>query len=192
MRKNINFDRSHANFPHKIGRHRRQSRKICRQNSIFLFKPLYQFKWTHCSCSLTAVWRAADCSRLRLAAACGMIKIAQEPHYIEYITLENFQRLSLVMQVKFECMDWDRRRSSEWLMLQGRYCCCAEWEEGLCNFNMKLVGTITLDNFVMGERHTLCTSHYLSPGGGGRRWILGGYQSSLTQYKDFNLKTIEK
>ena len=32
---------------------------------------------------------------------------------------------------------------------------------------MKLVGTITLDNFVMGERHTLCTSHYLSPGGGG-------------------------
>ena len=37
----------------------------------------------------------------------------------------------------------------------------------LCNFNMKLVGTITLDNFVMGERHTLCTSHYLSPGGGG-------------------------
>ena len=57
---------------------------------------------------------------------------------------------------------------------------------------MKLVGTITLDNFVMGERHTLCTSHYLSPGGGGRRWILGGYQSSLTQYKDFNLKTIEK
>lgn len=42
--------------------------------------------------------KAADCSRLRLAAACGMIKIAQEPHYIEYITLENFQRLSLVMQ----------------------------------------------------------------------------------------------
>ena len=34
-----------------------------------------------------------------------MIKIAQEPHYSEYITLENFQRLSLVMQVKFECMD---------------------------------------------------------------------------------------
>ena len=32
---------------------------------------------------------------------------------------------------------------------------------------MKLVGTITLDNFVMGERYTLCTSHYLSPGGGG-------------------------
>ena len=58
---------------------------------------------------------------------------------------------------------------------------------------MKLVETITLDNFVMGERHTLCTSHYLSPGGGGVvRWILGGYQSSLTQYKDFNLKTIEK
>ena len=58
---------------------------------------------------------------------------------------------------------------------------------------MKLVGTITLDNFVMGERHTLCTSHYLSPGGGGGgRGILGGYQSSLTQYKYFNLKTIEK
>ena len=59
---------------------------------------------------------------------------------------------------------------------------------------MKLVGTITLDNFVMGERHTLCTSHYLSPGGGGGggRGILGGYKSSLTQYKYFNLKTIEK
>ena len=37
----------------------------------------------------------------------------------------------------------------------------------LCNFNMKLMGTITLDNFAMGERYTLCTSHYLSPGGGG-------------------------
>ena len=41
---------------------------------------------------------------------------------------------------------------------------------------MKLVGTITLDNFVMGERYTLCTSHYLSPGGGGggARGISGG------------------
>ena len=44
----------------------------------------------------------------------------------------------------------------------------------LCNFNMKLVGTITLDNFAMGERYTLCTSHYLSPGGGVAREILGG------------------
>ena len=43
--------------------------------------------------------RAADCSRLRLAAACGIIKIAQEAHCIEYITLEIFQQLSLVMQV---------------------------------------------------------------------------------------------
>ena len=43
----------------------------------------------------------------------------------------------------------------------------------LCNFNMKLVGTITLDNFVMGERHTLCTSHYLSPGGGGGAGVFG-------------------
>ena len=42
---------------------------------------------------------AADCSRLRLAAACGIIKIAQEAHCIEYITLEVFQQLSLVMQV---------------------------------------------------------------------------------------------
>jgi len=41
---------------------------------------------------------AADCSRLRLAAACGIIKIAQEPHCIEFITLEIFQNLSLVMQ----------------------------------------------------------------------------------------------
>lgn len=40
----------------------------------------------------------ADCSRLRLAAACAIIKIAQEPHCIEYITLEIFQQLSLVMQ----------------------------------------------------------------------------------------------
>lgn len=44
---------------------------------------------------------SADCSRLRLAAACGIIKIAQEPHYIECIKLENFQRLSLVMQVRW-------------------------------------------------------------------------------------------
>lgn len=41
---------------------------------------------------------AADCSRLRLAAACGIIKIAQEPLCIEFITLEIFQKLSLVMQ----------------------------------------------------------------------------------------------
>ncbi|KAJ7363327.1 Sister chromatid cohesion protein PDS5 A [Desmophyllum pertusum] len=41
---------------------------------------------------------AADCSRLRLAAACGIIKIAQELHYIDCITLENFQQISLVMQ----------------------------------------------------------------------------------------------
>lgn len=32
---------------------------------------------------------------------------------------------------------------------------------------MKLVGTITLDNFVIGKRYKLGTSHYLSPGGGG-------------------------
>ena len=32
---------------------------------------------------------------------------------------------------------------------------------------MKLVRTITLDNFVMGERYTLCTSPHLSPEGGG-------------------------
>ena len=43
---------------------------------------------------------AADCSRLRLAAACGIIKIAQEPLCIEFITLEIFQKLSLVMQVR--------------------------------------------------------------------------------------------
>ena len=68
---------------------------------------------------------------------------------------------------------------------------------------MKLVGTITLDNFVMGERYTLCTSPHLSPEGGGvprgfrveSHGFYGersGYQSSLTQYKVFNLKTIEK
>lgn len=41
---------------------------------------------------------AANCSRLRLAAASGIIKIAQEPHCTEFITLEVFQKLSLVMQ----------------------------------------------------------------------------------------------
>lgn len=46
---------------------------------------------------------AADCSRLRLAAACAIIKIAQEPNCIEFITLEVFQKLSLVMQVLRFC-----------------------------------------------------------------------------------------
>jgi len=46
-----------------------------------------------------SVSSAADCSRLRLAAACGIVKIAQEPHCIEFVTLEIFQNLSLVMQV---------------------------------------------------------------------------------------------
>jgi hypothetical protein len=40
-----------------------------------------------------------DCSRLRLAAACGILKVAQEIHYDEVIPLEHFQQLALTMQV---------------------------------------------------------------------------------------------
>lgn len=40
-----------------------------------------------------------DCSRLRLAAACGIMKIAQELHYDEVIALEHFQQLALTLQV---------------------------------------------------------------------------------------------
>ncbi|XP_031550354.1 sister chromatid cohesion protein PDS5 homolog A-like isoform X2 [Actinia tenebrosa] len=39
-----------------------------------------------------------DCSRLRLAAACGILKIAQELHYDEVIALEHFQQLALTLQ----------------------------------------------------------------------------------------------
>lgn len=38
-------------------------------------------------------------SRLRLAAGCAVLKLAQEPCYYEIITLEQFQLCALVMNV---------------------------------------------------------------------------------------------
>ncbi|EDO49632.1 predicted protein [Nematostella vectensis] len=40
-----------------------------------------------------------DCSRLRLAAACGMLKIAKELNYEEVVSLEHYQQLALTIQV---------------------------------------------------------------------------------------------
>lgn len=40
-----------------------------------------------------------DMSRLRLAAACALLKLAQEPCYHEIITLEQYQLCSLVINV---------------------------------------------------------------------------------------------
>lgn len=39
-------------------------------------------------------------SRLRLAAACALLKLAQEPCYHEIITLEQFQLCALVINVR--------------------------------------------------------------------------------------------
>lgn len=41
-----------------------------------------------------------DMSRLRLAAACALLKLAQEPCYHEIITLEQYQLCSLVINVR--------------------------------------------------------------------------------------------
>lgn len=41
-----------------------------------------------------------DMSRLRLAAACALLKLAQEPCYHEIITLEQYQLCALVINVR--------------------------------------------------------------------------------------------
>ena len=52
-----------------------------------------------------------DMSRLRLAAACALLKLAQEPCYHEIITLEQYQLCALVINVRtatsllFSCRD---------------------------------------------------------------------------------------
>lgn len=38
-------------------------------------------------------------SRLRLAAACALLKLAQEPCYHEIVTLEQYQLCALVINV---------------------------------------------------------------------------------------------
>ena len=48
---------------------------------------------------LSLLYSASDRSRLRLAAASGLLKLAQNSHYQELITVEQFQRLALTMQV---------------------------------------------------------------------------------------------
>lgn len=48
---------------------------------------------------LSFCFSAHDRSRLRLAAACGLLKLAQNTHYHDLITQEQFQRLALSIQV---------------------------------------------------------------------------------------------
>ena len=50
--------------------------------------------------TISLPYSAPDRSRLRLAAASGLLKLAQSSHYQELITLEQFQRLALTMQVR--------------------------------------------------------------------------------------------
>lgn len=52
-----------------------------------------------------------DMSRLRLAAACALLKLAQEPCYHEIITLEQYQLCALVINVR-TCTRSRRRRIS--------------------------------------------------------------------------------
>ena len=50
--------------------------------------------------TISLPYSAPDRSRLRFAAASGLLKLAQSSHYQELITLEQFQRLALTMQVR--------------------------------------------------------------------------------------------
>ena len=61
-------------------------------------------------------------SRLRLAAACALLKLAQEPCYHEIITLEQYQLCALVINV---------RRRTHTPPVGGLYECCSL--EGPCS-----------------------------------------------------------
>lgn len=52
------------------------------------------------SASITPSPSKPDMSRLRLAAACALLKLAQEPCYHEIITLEQYQLCALVINVR--------------------------------------------------------------------------------------------
>lgn len=53
-----------------------------------------------CSASFPSSPSKPDMSRLRLAAACALLKLAQEPCYHEIITLEQYQLCALVINVR--------------------------------------------------------------------------------------------
>ena len=66
------------------------------------FVGIYNVYWvcTHIPpSSISLSYSASDRSRLRLAAASGLLKLAQNSHYQDLITVEQFQRLALTMQV---------------------------------------------------------------------------------------------
>lgn len=44
-------------------------------------------------------YRKPDMSRMRLAAGCALLRLAQEPCYHEIITLEQYQLCALVINV---------------------------------------------------------------------------------------------
>lgn len=48
------------------------------------------------------LFRKPDMSRLRLAAGCAVLRLAQEPCYHEIITLEQYQLCALVINVSLE------------------------------------------------------------------------------------------
>uniref|UniRef100_A0A3Q3WB99 Uncharacterized protein n=1 Tax=Mola mola TaxID=94237 RepID=A0A3Q3WB99_MOLML len=64
-----------------------------------------------------------DMSRLRLAAACALLKLAQEPCYHEIITLEQYQLCALV--INDECY-------------QVRHCFAQKLHRGLCRLRLPL------------------------------------------------------
>ena len=80
--------------------------------SSFLFLPSYPFSSLPtppppspfpflfmCVCFVISCLRAHDRARLRLAAACGLLKVATSSVHSEFITQRIFQRLALMMQV---------------------------------------------------------------------------------------------
>lgn len=64
---------------------------------------LYVCKMGVISCAVflsVCVCSKPDMSRLRLAAGCAILRLAQEPCYNEIITLEQYQLCALVINVR--------------------------------------------------------------------------------------------
>lgn len=88
-----------------------------------------------------------DMSRLRLAAACALLKLAQEPCYHEIITLEQYQLCSLVINVRASpsslaapsvCVSSHRCLPVQDECYQVRQCFSQKLHRGLCRLRLPL------------------------------------------------------
>ena len=60
-----------------------------------------------CSSFVYSFCSKADMSRLRLAAGCAMLKLAQVPAYNDLISMEQFQMLALMINVSIHVLHSD-------------------------------------------------------------------------------------